>query len=212
MKRKFGRFLLMSLFLVSLVVMPLLVAAPVMADVTYNYTGNQYNYFSSAPPDASLGTNLTASFTFNSSVVTAGYTGYENFKATANDPLTNNITSWSVTSGSITLLSQPSDPEAEAYGKFHFTNGTIDNWYFAVGVNPGYYLMSYNPPGSGASVFDMGNDYYVKDPNVRTWNAVYNNPGMWTKEGPSPVPIPAAVWLFGSGLMGVMGLKRKYLA
>lgn len=27
----------------------------------------------------------------------------------------------------------------------------------------------------------------------------------------SPVPIPGAVWLFGSGLVGLIGLKRKYL-
>lgn len=27
----------------------------------------------------------------------------------------------------------------------------------------------------------------------------------------SPTPIPAAAWLFGSGLIGLMGIKRKYL-
>jgi hypothetical protein len=32
-------------------------------------------------------------------------------------------------------------------------------------------------------------------------------------EGPlSPTPIPGAAWLFGSGLAGLIGLKRKYLA
>lgn len=27
---------------------------------------------------------------------------------------------------------------------------------------------------------------------------------------PAPVPVPAALWLFGSGLIGLMGLSRKY--
>jgi hypothetical protein len=26
---------------------------------------------------------------------------------------------------------------------------------------------------------------------------------------PSPVPVPAALWLFGSGLLGLLGVKRK---
>ena len=27
---------------------------------------------------------------------------------------------------------------------------------------------------------------------------------------PEPVPVPAAVWLLGSGLVGLIGLRRKF--
>ena len=27
--------------------------------------------------------------------------------------------------------------------------------------------------------------------------------------GPSPIPVPAAIWLFGSGLLGLLGLSRR---
>jgi hypothetical protein len=30
-----------------------------------------------------------------------------------------------------------------------------------------------------------------------------------TDEGPSSVPLPPAIWLFGSALLGLIGLKRK---
>jgi hypothetical protein len=44
------------------------------------------------------------------------------------------------------------------------------------------------------------------------------NPGAYSFElssgignSPAPVPVPGAVWLFGSGLAGLFGLKRKHL-
>jgi len=34
------------------------------------------------------------------------------------------------------------------------------------------------------------------------------NPSNWVT-GPAPVPIPAAVWLFGAGLLGLVGVARR---
>lgn len=33
--------------------------------------------------------------------------------------------------------------------------------------------------------------------------------GMWTDFSVTPVPVPAAVWLFGSGLLGLVGIARR---
>lgn len=32
---------------------------------------------------------------------------------------------------------------------------------------------------------------------------------VWQVQAPSPVPLPAAVWIFGSGLIGLAGLKKR---
>jgi hypothetical protein len=33
---------------------------------------------------------------------------------------------------------------------------------------------------------------------------------MWTQCGTNQIPVPAAVWLLGSGLVGLAGLRRKF--
>jgi hypothetical protein len=39
-----------------------------------------------------------------------------------------------------------------------------------------------------------------------------NDPGWWSlgEISASPVPIPGAVWLLGSGLLGLVGIRRKF--
>ncbi len=37
----------------------------------------------------------------------------------------------------------------------------------------------------------------------------FANDGSESFVGPSPVPVPAAVWLFGSGLLGLVGIARR---
>jgi hypothetical protein len=190
MKNKFLKLLQPSLFLLPLLAILLLAAVPVSAAVTYNYTGNSYE----SVMDSSLGNNLTASFTFD---IADDYTGFEAFTVTENNPTINDITSWSVTSGTITLSSENSDYEAGA--SFRFDNGVIAEWYFAVGENPGYYLASYNSTAYG--VFDSGINYYNG-----TSNEVSGKPGTWS----APVPIPPSLFLLGSGLAGLAGFRKRF--
>ena len=48
------------------------------------------------------------------------------------------------------------------------------------------------------------------DASCQVWLVDYgsntNNPGIWTV---SSVPIPAAIWLFGPGLLGLIGIARR---
>lgn len=48
------------------------------------------------------------------------------------------------------------------------------------------------------------------NPNTQLadWNTTYKDLGAWVVSD-APVPIPAAVWLFGSGLIGLIGLARR---
>jgi hypothetical protein len=63
------------------------------------------------------------------------------------------------------------------------------------------YAYTYSNPNGG-----------VSSPNVIGWTTPTATTG-YTVTGygtdASPTPIPAAVWLFGSGLMGLVGLKRR---
>ncbi len=64
-----------------------------------------------------------------------------------------------------------------------------------------------NGPGS-YTLFQLGY-------NTSTLSEIYgpadNGTASITPLTASPTPIPAAAWLFGSGLAGLIGLKRKYL-
>jgi len=62
----------------------------------------------------------------------------------------------------------------------------------------------YVPDTSGAWLFGMGDgnqDGSIKDGNYYAWAVQSGDVGA--------VPIPAAVWLFGSGLLGLVGFARR---
>lgn len=59
------------------------------------------------------------------------------------------------------------------------------------------YRTRLDPNDSNVSVVDT----------LGTWNLTAA--GMLTYSAPSAVPVPAAVWLFGSGLIGLVGVARR---
>lgn len=72
------------------------------------------------------------------------------------------------------------------------TVGTIPYTFAAIGSGDSGY-------GSGLVQFDGGVGYYYRDEHL-----------AFDLEGTiSPVPVPAAAWLFGSALLGFFGFSRK---
>jgi hypothetical protein len=41
------------------------------------------------------------------------------------------------------------------------------------------------------------------------WTLASDGTATYTLAGGSPVPLPGALWLFGSGLMGLVGISRR---
>jgi hypothetical protein len=69
-------------------------------------------------------------------------------------------------------------------------------------TNPGLYFLSvgkYSSNGGGTQVGLSNNQDYTLHISLAPAPA----------QAPAAVPVPAAAWLFGSGLVGLIGLKRK---
>lgn len=75
------------------------------------------------------------------------------------------------------------------------------NDYFTVGSHTGVFN------GLG---FDNTSDSYSFSANLLEATMRVIEPGDWIRVlTVSQVPVPAAVWLFGSGLLGLMGMRKK---
>ena len=86
----------------------------------------------------------------------------------------------------------------------------------AIYLNSSYLLTSFTAGStvSGALEWVLPSDLSlasIGSSGVVTWGTASSgvNTGTWTVVPASVVPVPAAVWLFGSGLIGLIGLARR---
>ncbi len=137
-----------------------------------------------------------------------------------------NYLPWTASSG--TLISGPGDYALDttsgivssaapdtvgtADGIMHFTigssqiGGKID---FAWGTTTGIRVVNvWNINADGSLTTAVTGAPGMENGPFPGFNAVFNltSPGLIT---PSAVPVPAAVWLFGSGLLGLVGVARR---
>lgn len=75
-------------------------------------------------------------------------------------------------------------------------------------------VMNWNDASSlPADNYGNGSNYFTFDThtsewqNIATWYIAGSAPAV--NNAPSAVPVPAAAWLFGSGLVGLAGLRRR---
>jgi hypothetical protein len=68
-------------------------------------------------------------------------------------------------------------------------------------------------PITKAALYYRGNDGIYYNGLDMLWNGYgeLSNVTMSNKDKISQVPVPAAVWLFGAGMLGLLGLRRKAL-
>ena len=178
------------------------------ASVVYKYVGNKYTSATN-PYDTSM--NVSGSFTVDSLLINVS------------GDVTSLISSFNFTDGVHTLTN------ADQIERFRFlldTNesGQIINWEIGI--------IELLPPILGATAagiysrgiptidgFDNDDSGTLRQCNAAAFGecitseirnigrgsvSTLNNPGNW-----SVVPIPAAAWLFGTGLLGLIGVSRR---
>ena len=198
-------------------VLLIMMTASANASFVYSYTGNNFNSFSSP---SSWDTSKKVSGTF------------ELQNALGQDLFGSQITptSFSFTDGVNTITDTDVAGDPLLYNvEFNFhtdSNGDITTWsiYLDFGpVSTPFYpgtlgsigdnlVRIHTTGGLLATAWDIGIVFTctaINPDNSCATDAEYgeikSSPGTWTV---SSVPIPSAIWLFGSGLLGLIGIAK----
>ena len=158
------------------------------AMVNFTVTGEVDSAYGS-PFGLVVGSTITASGTFDDSVIsTAPYTVYFDSANSSSNTMT-------IVAGSYTW----NQTQDDSYGSGGYPNLVLDGSGNFVGINFHALLLDGSAFDSFSSTFAINDDAF---------NEVN---GTWTAStfSMTPVPVPAAVWLFGSGLVGLVGLVRR---
>ncbi len=190
----------------------LLLASGNSQAVMVNFSGNISTF---NPGPFAGGENFFGSFEMDESVVASGssikiFTG-------AMDNFTLNVGSFVFTgeNGNIRQFSS-------AGGTSDFFSVSIDNIVGTLTGNVGSSILTgFKVDWRGANLFDptsqLANNLTIADfsytrTTIEFDNTVFNtaiNNASDITFGPSAVPVPAAAWLFGSGLLGLVGIARR---
>ncbi len=156
--------------------------------VNYELTGTVDSWADSGNVfGLSLNDAISVSGTFDDSVLTGG-TGIVNFGSGSGNTMVMIVGSQTFSAGDDTNF-------LYGYPQLSLNAGLFDglNIEITFGTSSAFYSQ------------DLWFDGY-DDINDNFGNLVS---GTWTDFQMTPVPVPAALWLFGSGLLGLVGLARR---
>jgi len=186
--------------------------------VTFNYTGLAYDpgeTFDQDPPAGSYtaANSVTGFFTVDDASL------YDGKVITDFD-----ILSWSFNDGRNTLSSANSDNLSAA--QITYSGGIFTDWNINVQSPNNSSALALGEQWLEIITFNNGSTYAKDSSRIfecvsncapsnpitiqadsgSTGNTFNDGTGSWNV---SPVPVPAAVWLFGSGLLGLIGIARR---
>lgn len=160
-----------------------------------NFTVSGYVDSASAPTfGLDIGSTITASGTFEANAVsTSPYTVYFDSAHTGN--------TMTIVAGTLTL----NQTQDDSYASGGFPKITFDNSGNFLGIDFHVGFVDYSAFDSYSSNLPNPSTFIMNDANFNTVA------GTWTAStfAMTPVPVPAALWLFGSGLLGLVGLTKR---
>ncbi len=178
---------------VSIVASILLATAPANAFVWVNLQFPSILTETAGTPSENIyGRIYWEGYTNTSSGPVSGITAEVGYGPYQSDPTGNS--NWVWTSANFNY-SYPGETDDEYVGQLNFSTG-------------GTYSYTYRFSTDNGATWLIA-DWYegVNDGGTQFFDA--SNLGYATVEGGSPVPIPAAAWLLGSGLVGLVAIRRK---
>jgi hypothetical protein len=132
----------------------------------------------------------------------AAEAGYSNWFATTSTdtPAISTSSLVSFMSGATAMYTNYSDKSVLASADTKSYNTVMNS----SGTTPGYYA-GFNPIfAAGEATLDAGGNFLMY---VHNFDITTADPGATITV--STVPVPAAVWLLGSGLLGLVGIRRR---
>lgn len=181
------------------------------------YDISHYGLYTTTQSSTSAMMNIAGGGGFNGLEISqsrvADEAGRINANAVAtNQPNASEISNFGVNNSSVALIGQTGYYDIAQWGSSLGGVGIISNG--VVGTAVDFYHVGWDVQGA----LDTGVDQ-ITTALLGSWVLDANNllsytcaAGSANCAGTNPVPVPAAVWLFGSGLLGLIGVARRKAA
>jgi len=154
-----------------------------VSELTLTLTSDEFDSYNS-PHNNPAGPSV-GDFAFGYDLTASGFSG----------------TGLTFTDGVLTSIDLQADLDVDA----RFTNGTTIN----LPLSPGYsQLASFNISGNQLW-YDFDQDEPIQSSPLGAIDARLMITRGGTLDAVAVIPVPAAVWLFGSGLLGLVGVARR---